>query len=394
MVILNPFYIYIFTFSVVMLVANLKWSNYTTSIAPSLYIFFTVTFLIAFAWGYFLKYKKMFVYKDLLVKKDNKKENIIVGAIISFYFIEAIYSGGFPLLSTVGIGGAIYTSFGIPVFHVVLVTFHSFYTTHMFHKIISKYSFGKLIKTIILVVPALLILNRGMLMMFAITFVMLFVMKNLNKITLKNMKYVCIIIISVIVLIVGFGVLGNMRTNPEFSGIEKALNSEYIMVVGEATEEFKESNLPKLFFWTYIYMASPMLNLNLNIEEPIEKLNMESFVINTFFPDVLSKRLIEWYDITANEVNLISYGLNVATAFGQIYANIGWLGMYLFVFFIFAFCVLYLTLLKSLNSKYYITGLVTLNLIICMFLFSNMWNFSGLSLQLIYPLLLSFKFRK
>lgn len=372
-----------------LLIASIEWSNYASHISISLYFFFGFTFLIAFFMGYFFKWKGLFKYHDINLKV-NYKENLIITMILGMYLIEGVYSRGFPLLATLGIGQLEYTDFGIPVLHVFLVTFHSFYTTYFFHKILGQFNIYGLIKLIFLIFPAVLILNRGMLMMFMITFIMLFSMKYLREISLKSVKFIILICISSVLILYFFGLLGNMRSNHQHEGIDKAFDSEYIMAIGDASDYFRESIIPKQFFWGYIYTASPIFNLNLNIENPTNHMKFDAFLVYSILPDFISNRIGDWYGIVSNPVELISPGLNVTTAFGEIYVNFGWLGMLIFILFIFTFFLTYLVVLKSLNSRYYITGLVTINLIVCLFLFSNMWTFSALSFQLIYPLIFTF----
>ncbi|MCU9809876.1 hypothetical protein LEQ06_18020 [Paraclostridium sp. AKS46] len=64
-----------------------------------------------------------------------------------------------------------------------------------------------------------------------------------------NLKYIIILIIPILIFLYGFGVAGNLRQNKDIKDINKIYtNSDYIMYVGEASENFKSSIVPKSFF--------------------------------------------------------------------------------------------------------------------------------------------------
>lgn len=387
--ILNPFYIYIFTFSIVLIVASIPWSNLGNGISGMLYIFFIITFIISFFIGYLLKKKQLFVYYDIKSEKKNR-ENITILFIFILYILEAIYSNGFPIFSILGLGNLTYKDFGIPVLHVFLVTFHSFYLTYYLHKIIGSINKSKIVKMILLFIPTILILNRGMLMMLFFSVVLLIGMKYLGNFNKRTIKIGLGIVVSTLLLFYVFGLLGNLRSNDYLEGSEKAYNTEYIMIIGEATNEFHDSNIPKPFFWSYLYIASPIYNLQLNIDTVRSDYSFKNLFVGSLLPDFINKRIVSGYDIQLNEIFLVSPGLTVATVFGQTFADLSWLGMWIFIGFIFVFSAIYLIILKQISPRFFITGLVLVSTMLSFFLFSNMWEYSAFSFQLIYPILMSF----
>ncbi len=75
-----------------------------------------------------------------------------------------------------------------------------------------------------------------------------------------------------VVLLYFFGVLGNYR-------MVKSSSNEYFMEVAEATDSFRNSRIPKEYFWSYIYISSPLANLQNNINENRpEQIRVKDFI--------------------------------------------------------------------------------------------------------------------
>ncbi|WP_318507256.1 hypothetical protein [Bacillus sp. T3] len=169
-------------------------------------------------------------------------------------------------------------------------------------------------------------------------------------------------------------------------------DNSLFLQIGGATEEFKESPIPKEFFWPYIYISSPLANLQETInhyeyEEDISLSDTFVFSVTQVLPDFISKRIVAFYEIVIPNSLQITPELNVSTAFAQSYVILGWVGVSLLTLFMFIFALFYILLLKSLNSEYFIVGVAILNSIFVFNTFSNMFSFTGLSFQLVYPIL-------
>jgi len=71
--------------------------------------------------------------------------------------------------------------------------------------------------------------------------------------------------IVVVCLLYLFGVLGTLRqSRAAHTGYDNTL----ILKSGKASEAFTHSPIPNEFFWAYVYMASPLANLQ-QISSPI-----------------------------------------------------------------------------------------------------------------------------
>ncbi|CRH21474.1 hypothetical protein BN1423_160001 [Carnobacterium maltaromaticum] len=62
---------------------------------------------------------------------------LITLGILFGYLLEGFYNKGFPLLSMLLKMDSNYTEFGIPMFHVFLVTFNSFFALYLFQVLLS-----------------------------------------------------------------------------------------------------------------------------------------------------------------------------------------------------------------------------------------------------------------
>ena len=136
--------------------------------------------------------------------------------------------------------------------------------------------------------------------------------------------------------------------------------------------------------WPYIYISSPVANLNKNISDSASSSDLSSYSISSYFPDFISKYFI--YDKYDKSFLQVSPNLNVATMFAFPYKFGGIFGMILYFTFISLLAFLY-TYLAPKNNMHFNLAIM---LITCMFLFGflmNMIVYSGFIIQLFYNLL-------
>jgi hypothetical protein len=323
--------------------------------------------------------------------KYKKKLELVTYGILAGYLLEFIYHRNFPLLAMFTNTQLSYTEFGIPTFHVLLVTFNSFFSLYLFQIILSDSQRRKIsiILFLLTLVPSILILNRGMLLIILMSCVFVYLVKNQSKITFN--KIAGLMVLAIIGLYL-FGVLGNMRVNNSYQTNTSLLDNSLFLQIGGATDEFKESVIPKEFFWGYIYLASPLANLqetidNFTFEKDVNLYDSFVFTITQTLPDFISKRLVPLYNMVIPPGYQITPELNVSTAFAQPFVLLGWVGISLYTLFAFLFAFFYILLLKRLNSEFLIIGVAIMNSIFVFTTFSNMFSFTGLSFQLIYPVL-------
>lgn len=379
----NPFFVYILSFLLVFIVYSLGWSDVYPPISYTVKLFLLATFVISFFLGFFLEKRKMNAFKPIQSSNYNL---LVIGIIFVGYVLEFIYSGGVPLLQTLR-GGYSYKEFtGIPTLHVILSTFHIFYSVYLFHQYVSRTSSRRQLLLLFLVslMFNLLVLNRGAIM---ITFASCLFIYLLKLKTLKLRKLIPIPI-GVLLIIYLFGIVGNIR----YSVSQEDKN--YILKIGGAADSFIESDIPKEYYWGYLYIASPIGNFQ-NIvtyrEEEFKVRNLVYFALTEPFPDFIAKRMIslmgEEEPVEDPAKYLVIPVLNAPTVYYRSFLLIGWCGAWLMYLHSAIVMLVYPFLIRK-DSQYYITSWACLLTLILFNIFSNMWQVIGT--VLIWPLLFSF----
>lgn len=385
----NPFFTYIIGFSIALFVYTFDWSYLYPPLSTPLKLFFSLSFIISFTLGCFFVKKKYFIYRPC---QNTLNVKILYSFIILGFLAEFAHAGAIPFFAIISGSGFDYAAFGIPTFHVILITFTGFFTIQLFNIYMSTNEKKYLWLCLSLFIFPILIFSRGtfLLNLSSITFVYLF-STNRNKLKI----YLSFSVIVMIILLL-FGVLGNIRTENQKSGTIDDVN-ELILLMGDAKPSFEYSSIPREYFWAYLYISSPLANLQLNIDTNQEyKYSVKNFLlyVNTQLNfDFISKRINSTLGWEPLEINMIAEYWVVATAFSYSYSYLGWLGIVLTFCFIMTVSFVYLILLRPSNP-YFATGLAILNTMLLFCIFDNMFTFSGLSFQLIYPLLLQFKLRQ
>lgn len=376
----NPFYLYVITFTIVIVTYQFGWSSLYPKLSFLLLLFFIVTFIVSLLLGATIDKYNPIIYSE--IENTDFVKRTIIGIYI-LLIIEFIYTKGIPLLLVFSSSTFRYEEFGIPTLHPILATFTSFYTVYVFHAWLSEKKLKNLIYFLLLLLFPILIYNRGMLLISLVSCLIVFLL-SIKKVKLKARIYIAVL---VVVLLYFFGVLGNYR-------MVKSSSNEYFMEVAEATDSFRNSRIPKEYFWSYIYISSPLANLQNNINENgPEQIRVKDFISTELLPDFISKRLAKLIHAEQGEIVQIASFLTVGTVFARSYSLLGWAGIYLMYLFIAAFVFLYIIILRKSN-KYYVTGISILSTFIIFNAFSNMIYFSGLSFQLTFPIILGiFKLR-
>jgi hypothetical protein len=194
-----------------------------------------------------------------------------------------------------------------------------------------------------------------------------------------------------------FGIAGNVRIMHQEGRTENITSSEIILKIGDAKSSFRESIIPKEYFWAYLYISSPLANLQQTISnsESVDFTfgRLLSFINFEILPDFVSKRISEFLEVKKMKINQITPALTAGTVYAGSYVYLNWLGLVLmFSFTMLASCS-YIILLRR-DNVFFITGISILNTLILFNIFSNMFYFSGASFQLVYPLIFSFFRRK
>ena len=373
-VIANPFFVYPLSFILVFLLYNLGWSDLYPSLKLVTILFFIVSFVIYSVLGYFFQKNKYIGYKYIPKEVSYIKHLKII--YIGF-LIEFLYAGDIPLFSVImGYDGVGYRDFGIKSLHVFLVSYNSFITVLLFHKYISEKTRKNLFVYLLSLLPALLIMGRGMIIIGLFSSFFVFIQSLTKGLSIKKILSISLI---AIVVMYFFGLLGNLR-----SGFGDPL---YIPKNSKATNEFINSNIPKEFYWTYLYGASPLANLQYNINNQDDvKYNFFDFALFEIVPKVIHKRVALITGSEPVKPKLMVDWLTVGTIYSKSFGYVKWFGPIIMMLYV-AFLLVFVIGMVPKSSNYHVATTSVLSTLIFMNTFSNMVVFSGVILQLAFPIL-------
>lgn len=370
----NPFYIYVAGFILAFLIYSLDWSELYPDISADVKWFFAVTFLIFIALGLFSDNYK-------LIRRAPSRTQIrflsrLTAGLFVLYALEMAAERDLPLLSILlGRPGIDYREFGLPLLHGILTSFNSFLIAHAFSTYMSQKSGGALRIYLLLYLPALLMVNRSIIFFGLITtvFIYLHYLKRVRAGT--QVKLAILILIGLF----AFGWIGNLRSG-----------GDYIYEQSRATEEFMESGIPREYYWTYLYAASPLANFQNTINKRHNTdPDIAGFLFYENLPRAISKGLGESLGLNRIELARIVPWLTVGTAYARSFAYIGWYGPYLLFFIHLALYLVFLLLVPP-RSSYHVTAVSVLSVIVLLNIFTNMLIVTGISFQLAYCVLFAF----
>jgi hypothetical protein len=373
----NPFFIYIGSFVTALSVYMLEWSNLYPRLDSSTIFFLVLTFLFAVFCGLFLDKTRKIRYVQI---KQSDNQVLITAFIWISYIAEFVYNKGVPLL--VILNGDVdydYRLFGIPTFHVLVSTFGSFYSIYLFHQFLSTKQKKILLLSLVNALPLVLIYSRGMIFMVLTSCFFIYV-ASLNTLKVKTMITVLVV---VLIILYAFGIMGNLREGKEIS-------SKYILEISKASNNLKDSIVPNEYIWAYLYISSPLSNFQSTIDKTKpDKYDWVPFFIYELIPDFISKRLGAALDIEREDVPRVASWLTVSTFYARAYYFVGWIGILIMFLFFISTTFIYIFLLRR-DNPYFMTGLSILTTLVLYNSFDNMYVFSGLSFQLVYPLLFQY----
>jgi oligosaccharide repeat unit polymerase len=216
---------------------------------------------------------------------------------------EIAYFGGVPLPSLFGIGSLTYGDFGIPGLHGVLNAL--FYTGCVvtFARVLLGSSKRTRLLWITSIAYPILIVSRQVLISVLVQF--LFVYFSIRRPSPRILVRTGILIIATLLF---FGYVGDARTG-----------RDAIISIAEPTFDYPDW-LPSAFIWVYIYMASPINNVNHNIDIAPNYFPLET--AGTFIPSFARDDFLaaagatQQWDLVSSDLNVSSLLQSFLTDFG------------------------------------------------------------------------------
>jgi hypothetical protein len=386
---INPYFCYAFSFIAAIITYQLGWSELYPELSFSLLAFLLTTIGFHLYLGLRIRQSGLIVFKSIATFPET-------GALWGTLFMyllwtgEFIYAGGIPLLKILLGQPYNYRTFGIPSLHVFIVTFGSFFTICLFHLYLSSRRKVILVLYLINLCAAILIYNRGM-FLFNLASSFFLLLMSVNRIP-RYLLYVVPALL--IVLLYLFGALGSLRVSRE---AKKPYTNSYFLSTGKANKVFIESPVPKEYFWTYIYVSSPLANLQHNINtndvKDVTFGKLVEMINNELLMDFISKRINDLLRLEPEKEETIHGSFNASTMYSRSFSYWGWMGMVILALTVAAIPWLYVKLIPS-DSPFFLTGFSILCTMFLFLAFDNTIRFTGLSFQLVYPFLLHFISKK
>lgn len=374
---LNFYYWYSIIWSSVLVLYELKWSIYNKEINNELIFFLIVSITLSLVLGRY--FKKILQYPDdILLKDDSIKGTIIICALAIMTFI---YAGHIPLFSII-LGYRAYGDFEVlPFIQPILINYIIYRVFKLTFYFLETNNKKKLYEIICILSVVMLMFFKGTMIFCLFGMLNLFIAKHRKK---SKLSLIYILkIISIIFLVFYFnGGLANLRTGLNWN------DGEFIAKLGGINAEKIPMFLPNQLLWGYVYITSPLANLNLCIQSYNYNFEFEDIFVSTI-PLFISKRLFETkmfiYDI--NNFSMYHEALNACTGYVNSVIAGGIYGIYYFyiILMLQIIIVSYSIKKNKITSPYYA---INVSVITAFLFFYNTLTTAATSL-LIYIVLFS-----
>ncbi len=311
--ILNPIFIFVGTWLAIIVLYQFELSNWQYNLIDDSYITFIINimaFTISYLLVYIFKRKKIIQNNE---KKDDKnvivdfnfiKKMFIFWIIIEI--IETIYSGGIPIIWKLVGSSKTYASYGIPTVHGLMNSISLIIMLLSYYLYLKENRKNKKLLLIIgtIILFDLMIITRQVIVSALIELFVIYIFFN-KKIPV----YKLLIIVSF--LVIGFGLIGNIRTGSD--------NFIYV-------SSFKNENINKFligFYWVYMYFTMSIANINNAIYLGINQYGLYPIMKN-YLPTVFSNIIFENSNIiipnylVTKAFNVSGYFINFYLAFGNL----------------------------------------------------------------------------
>jgi oligosaccharide repeat unit polymerase len=368
---INPFVAYAAGFLVALAVYSLRYSDLYPPLEPPLEWFLLSTCVVCVFLGYATRQRT----RPRVFDPEPKLAHVaIFAALVAAFMVEVAVNKGIPLLQITGGDDVSYRDFGVPVLHVAFAGFCYFFAVYWFDLYLTGRGRIFLVFSLSSFATSILIFSRGAFIVTLIAIMGVYIQR-------RGFRRRLLVIFAVLAaaLLWGFGFLGDIRTHG-------ASGESIILSVGEASDKFRNSNIPTELFWPYLYTTSPLANLQLNMTDRVASDSPGLYFLLEYLPDFVSKRLVSDADLDASSPQLIVEQLTVCTMYGRAFVLMGWLGVWLSFAYLIAVSFVCLKVLK--NSKYLVATTGILSSLAFLSIFDNLYIVSGGIMQVLVALLL------
>ncbi|MBK7627813.1 MAG: hypothetical protein IPJ16_11605 [Bacteroidales bacterium] len=277
-----------------------------------------------------------------------------------------------------------YREFGAPVIDPIFNTLSIFFSVFYLQTFLNSKKKKYLLYIFSILILQILIFRRSTVVWILLSSLFMLIY-HYRRISLISILFLLALIPF---LSYSFGVYGNYRSN---------LSKSFVIDDLGASESFKKSGMSHNQYISYLYVSSPLANLQTNINESkgfFNNRNLHSFIFYCVIPQSITLRAQKKLNLTAPSPSLISSELLVGTFLMVGFITMGWGGMILMLLLaLIAICLcLYVT--KRWNV-FQVTTLCILESTVCLLIFSNFLNRLDVILMVfIYPVFFHLIFEK
>lgn len=370
---LNPFYWYSAIWSCVLLLYPLNWTEAYAPLDIRLALFFVLTVALSLVAGFFFgRYLK----RIALPYRRPVKSGAFAILLILAYIADFLYAGFVPLFAVLSGSERTYKDFqGLPWVHGLLLAFSLFFGAYMFYCFLRETDRLRRLQYLsyvgVILLMFLLLYTRAflMLMAFIIAVILLAFCRRIRAWHLLAAGATVILVLFL------FGVLGNIRSESAWN------DTSYLMQVAAIDPDKIPSLLPKQFLWTYVYLISPLGNLNNLVVNYVPTYEIGG-VLYSLIPDIIGRLFFP--DAGNVTLPLVIQNLTVLSGFGPMYYFGGFLGLITeFAYMVLVDCYL---IRVSLYKSDYVYPVCSLTCTVTAFLFfDNFLNYSVVMFSFFYP---------
>ena len=387
----NPYLMFtlIWTFALVLYLFG--WSERFPALSLGLISFLILAILSHFMLALITGKSGFFKYREL-TKLTISQHNYLFLLNLFTWLLNFAYSG-IPIIKILQGENYDYRDFGMPSVVVFTMSFNSFLCVYFYHIFLCSKQKKYLVYIGICFFFYIVIFSRGLIMMTGMSMFFLWLAHTKKKIGIKFFAGLAAIVLLITFL---FGFAGNIRTEQLIAsqtGAASSYKNTTILTIGSASQNFRESLVPNEFFWSYIYIASPISNLQYNVDNKpsadYSLTNIIAFAVNEFSFDFIAKRVDNALNITPAKALLVVDELTVSSIFAESFRYLGWVGVVCMLLFMLVFPLSYLSLIGG-NSEFIPISFAIITSIYFFSFFDNMIVYSGLGLQVVYPFLIKY----
>ncbi len=267
------------------------------------YVVYLILIIIS---GYYFG-RQLPTKKEKKINRKIKSRISLMSVFVALVILEAIFSGGLPIIWLITGSSKGYTDYGVPGLHGFVNALQIYLFINLAFKK-KKNTTEKICQALILIAPIIFI-NRAIFLTNIIVLIY-------SKLKIEGINYKKIIVISLVFMVI-FGIIGEIRT-------------EY--KIENSIDELKNSTIiEKIFSWVYFYATSPFANL-INYIYNHNVMPDYGFVTNSFksiLPSPVRDLILNAYDFSDGYEYRVISAFNVSTAFLDPYKDLGVAGIFI-----------------------------------------------------------------